>query len=137
MIHHLSLGVSDIEVSVRFYDSCLGVLGYVRVWEDLGAKKIDQAVGFGRRGQDDVFALKPRPGKVCCPKPGFHVAFSAADQVSVQQFHTVAILNGGRDNGRPGLRPEYGSDYYAAFVIDPDGYHRSGRELPTSANSAW
>jgi catechol 2,3-dioxygenase-like lactoylglutathione lyase family enzyme len=122
MIHHLSFGVSDIKLSARFYDSCLGVLGYARVWEDLGAGKLGQAVGFGRPGEDDVFALKLRLGEARCAVPGFHVAFSAADQVAVQQFHAAAILNGGRDNGRPGLRLEYGPEYYAAFVIDPDGY---------------
>jgi catechol 2,3-dioxygenase-like lactoylglutathione lyase family enzyme len=55
-------------------------------------------------------------------KSGLHFCFSAPTRRSVDEFHAAALAAGGRDNGRPGPRPDYGPDYYAAFVIDPDGY---------------
>ena len=115
MLHHLSLGVADLDRSARFYDAALGALGYRRVWAD------DTAVGYGVEDRDDKLAIKRRP----CPGPvpaGFHVAFTAPSRAAVHAFHEAALAHGGGDNGRPGLRPEYGPGYYAAFVIDPDGW---------------
>jgi len=56
------------------------------------------------------------------PGEGFHLAFTASDRAAVDAFHAAALRHGGADNGPPGLRPHYGPGYYAAFVIDPDGY---------------
>ncbi|MBL8588126.1 MAG: VOC family protein, partial [Methylobacteriaceae bacterium] len=53
---------------------------------------------------------------------GLHFCFAAPDRASVDAFHREALAHGGRDNGPPGLRPHYGENYYAAYVIDPDGY---------------
>jgi catechol 2,3-dioxygenase-like lactoylglutathione lyase family enzyme len=69
-------------------------------------------------------------------EPGYplHVAFAAEDRATVEAFHEVAVAAGGRDNGGPGLRPEYHPSYYGAFVLDPDGNnieavcHRSGEK---------
>ncbi|TMJ41600.1 MAG: hypothetical protein E6G90_19900, partial [Alphaproteobacteria bacterium] len=55
-------------------------------------------------------------------RSGFHLAFNARMHTAVDFFHSAALKTGGTDNGRPGLRPHYGPDYYAAFVIDPDGH---------------
>jgi catechol 2,3-dioxygenase-like lactoylglutathione lyase family enzyme len=55
-------------------------------------------------------------------KSGLHFCFAAANVAAVDAFHAAALRSGGRDNGAPGLRPEYSPDYYAAFIIDPDGY---------------
>jgi catechol 2,3-dioxygenase-like lactoylglutathione lyase family enzyme len=57
------------------------------------------------------------------PNNGFHVCFTAPDKEAVHRFHTVALAEGGRDNGAPGYRVQYAPDYYGAFVIDPDGHH--------------
>ena len=122
MIHHISFGVTNLETAARFYDAALAPLGYVRVWEDLDPGKEEQAVGYGRPGGNDSFALKLRKSGAHSPGLGFHLAFSADNQEAVQRFHALAILNGGRDNGPPGTRYEYGPNYYAAFVFDPDGY---------------
>src|SRR5262249_40749736 len=65
--------------------------------------------------------LKLRPESVV-PGTGFHLAFAASTRAQVDQFHAAALQHGGKDNGPPGLRPEYEPNYYAAFVIDPDGY---------------
>jgi catechol 2,3-dioxygenase-like lactoylglutathione lyase family enzyme len=55
-------------------------------------------------------------------KSGLHFCFAAPDTAAVDAFHSAAMASGGHDNGAPGLRPIYGPDYYAAFIIDPDGY---------------
>lgn len=122
MLHHISFGVSEIRRSAAFYDAVLAALGYVRVWTDMQDGDPDAAVGYGYAGGGDQFALKLRAQKQLAPGPGFHLAFRAPDQASVQRFHAAALAHGGSDNGPPGLRPDYGPDYYAAFVIDPDGY---------------
>jgi catechol 2,3-dioxygenase-like lactoylglutathione lyase family enzyme len=116
MLHHLSFSVSDIHRSTAFYDLVLGVLGYRRVWTD------EDAVGYGTEEGNDIFALKKRTPVVSAPSPGFHLAFLATSRQHVDAFHKVALEAGGMDNGAPGLRPHYGQDYYAAFIIDPDGY---------------
>ncbi|VXC04659.1 MULTISPECIES: VOC family protein [unclassified Bosea (in: a-proteobacteria)] len=123
MLHHLSLGVADIERAVAFYDAVLAPLGYVRVWSDLRPGKSNQAVGYGVPGGGDGLALKHRPDGQRPPGPGFHVAFAAPGRGAVDTFHRAALLHGGRDNGGPGLRAHYGPHYYAAFVIDPDGHN--------------
>jgi catechol 2,3-dioxygenase-like lactoylglutathione lyase family enzyme len=120
-IHHLSLGVSKIEETAAFYDAALASLGYVRVWTDLRPGEEGQAVGCGLAGGGDKLALKQVPSAV--PNmPGFHVAFSAPTRSAVVAFHAAAIAAGGKDNGQPGLRPAYGDNYFAAFVIDLEGY---------------
>lgn len=123
MLHHLSLGVRTIEASAAFYDAVLAALGYVWVWSDLEPGTLDQAVGYGRPGGDDSLALKQRQAAQCAPGAGFHLAFAASDAAAVDAFHLAALQYGGSCNGAPGLRPDYGDDYYAAFVIDPDGHH--------------
>jgi catechol 2,3-dioxygenase-like lactoylglutathione lyase family enzyme len=123
MLHHLSLGVADIERATAFYDAVLAPLGYVRVWSDLRPGESNQAVGYGVAGGGDGLALKHRPDGQRPPGPGFHVAFAAPGREAVGEFHRAALGHGGRDNGAPGLRAHYGPHYYAAFVIDPDGHN--------------
>jgi catechol 2,3-dioxygenase-like lactoylglutathione lyase family enzyme len=116
MLHHLSLATSDLARSAAFYDATLEALGYARVWTD------DTAIGYGNPGGADKLAIKLRSQRVIAPGPGFHIAFAATDRESVARFHEIALRHGGKDNGAPGLRPQYGENYYAAFVLDPDGY---------------
>jgi catechol 2,3-dioxygenase-like lactoylglutathione lyase family enzyme len=116
MLHHVSFGVSNLERSAAFYDAVLSALGYVRVWAD------SSAVGYGLAQGQDLFAVKLRTGDATAPGPGFHFAFAAPSRDAVARFHAEALAHGGLDNGAPGLRPAYGPDYFAAFVIDPDGY---------------
>ena len=56
------------------------------------------------------------------PIPGAHICFRAPDRAAVDAFHAAALVHGGRDDGPPGLRTNYHSDYYGAFVLDPDGH---------------
>jgi catechol 2,3-dioxygenase-like lactoylglutathione lyase family enzyme len=115
MIDHLSLGVRDMAASRRFYDAALAPLGYRCLSEDA------TALGYGR----DAAALwLLRTDHPVAPdrRSGLHVCLQAPDAASVDAFHVAALSHGGRDNGAPGLRADYGPHYYAAFVADPDGY---------------
>ncbi len=116
LLHHLSLGVSDLDRAAAFYDAVLAPLGFVQVWGD------DEAVGYGDEGGADKLALKLVPEGLVVPGEGFHLAFTASSREQVDQFFAAALRLGGRSNGGPGLRPDYGDDYYAAFVFDPDGH---------------
>jgi catechol 2,3-dioxygenase-like lactoylglutathione lyase family enzyme len=117
MIAHISMGVRDAERSKSFYDAVLEQLGYKRI----RAARTLSGYGYGR----DSIALwvvsaeRPAPADA---KSGLHFCFRGPTAEAVDAFHSAALRAGGRDNGAPGLRPEYGPDYYAAFIIDPDGY---------------
>ncbi len=121
MLHHLSLGAQDIERAARFYDAALAPLGYGRVWTDLRPGETGQAVGYGPAGSGDQLAIK-QVAEAVPAQPGFHVAFVAPTRAAVAAFHAAALTAGGTCNGPPGLRPDYGPDYYAAFVVDPEGH---------------
>jgi catechol 2,3-dioxygenase-like lactoylglutathione lyase family enzyme len=115
MLDHVSIGVRDIAKTKRFYDAALQPLGYTCVSEG------DGSLGYGR----DVVAFwisrtdRPVPAD---DASGLHFCLTAPTRKSVDAFHAAALAAGGRDNGKPGLRPDYGDKYYAAFVVDPDGY---------------
>ena len=115
MLNHVSIGVRDVARSKQFYDAALKPLGYKCVSEGEGS------LGYG--GEDVRLwigkAERPVPAD---EKSGLHFCFDAPTRKSVDAFHAAALKAGGRDNGRPGLRADYGANYYAAFVIDPDGY---------------
>jgi catechol 2,3-dioxygenase-like lactoylglutathione lyase family enzyme len=116
MLDHISIGVTDLERSTRFYDAVLAQLGYVRVFESRGAS------GYAAAGEiDDAFAI--RLGTMDFrPPPEMHIAFPAANREAVTRFHDTAIALGATSDGEPQLHPEYGDGYFAAFVLDPDGY---------------
>jgi catechol 2,3-dioxygenase-like lactoylglutathione lyase family enzyme len=116
MLHHASIAVSDLPVSAVFYDAVFTPLGYIRVWAD------KKAIGYGLPGGNDKFAVKSSSRGSPTPAEGFHIAFTAPTRQSVAEFYTAALEHGGKDNGGSGLHPEYGENYYAAFVFDPDGY---------------
>jgi catechol 2,3-dioxygenase-like lactoylglutathione lyase family enzyme len=116
MLSHLSLGVEDLERAAAFYDAVLAPLGAVCVWRNA------RGAGFGPPGGEDELALFHRPGEARAPGAGFHLCFAAPTREAVDAFHAAALAAGGTDAGAPGLRPQYGPDYYAAFVIDPEGY---------------
>ena len=115
MIDHVSLGVRDIARARRFYDAALKPLGYCCLSES------DGALGYGGEHAALWLLAVDRP-VAADPHNGLHVCYVAPTRRAVDAFHAAALKAGGTDNGKPGLRADYGSDYYAAFVIDPDGY---------------
>jgi catechol 2,3-dioxygenase-like lactoylglutathione lyase family enzyme len=115
MIDHVSIGVRDIGVAKRFYDAALKPLDYTCLSEGAGS------LGYGRDAVAFWISGVARPVAADADS-GLHFCFSAPTRQSVNAFHAGALTAGGRDNGKPGLRTEYGADYYASFVIDPDGY---------------
>lgn len=115
MINHISIGVRDIVGTKRFYDAVLGAIGYSCLSEGEGA------LGYG--GQDAVFWVYATEHPVPADdRSGLHICFDSPTRAGVDGFHAAALANGGRDNGVPGVRVDYGPDYYAAFAVDPDGY---------------
>ena len=116
MLGHISFGVADLARSAEFYDAILAPLGYVRIWSR------QHAVGFGEKSRGDKLALFAKAGQAAAPGPGFRLAFTAPNRDAVDAFHAEALRAGAIDCGAPGPRPQYGANYYAAFVLDPDGY---------------
>jgi len=115
MLDHISIGVSDLERSTRFYDAVLAPLGYVRVFESTHAS------GYALPGErNEPFAIRRDAGFE--PPKGMHIAFAAGSRDAIARFHEAAVRLGAISDGEPGLHPEYGDGYFAAFVLDPDGY---------------
>lgn len=109
-VDHVSIGVTELERSTRFYDAIM--------CDVLGAERVEFAgygVGYGL-GNPSVW-LKPDDS----PPASGHVALRVADRETVDRFHAAGLAAGGSDGGPPGPRPEYGERYYAAFLRDPDG----------------
>jgi len=126
---HLSFGVADLARATKFYDAALAPLGGVRVWQ------VADGAGYGAPGGDDLLALKLRAG-ASAPGPGFHLALRAETRDAVVAFHAAALAHGGSDNGAPGLRTRYAPDYFAAFVVDPDGHRLEAvHRLPTGGDA--
>jgi catechol 2,3-dioxygenase-like lactoylglutathione lyase family enzyme len=110
VLDHVGIRVSNFEQSKRFFTEALSPLGYELIMEPSVS-----AAGLGRQGKPDFWIGQGDPGQAV------HIAFAAEDRASVDAFHEGALAAGGRNNGGPGLRPEYHESYYAAFVFDPDG----------------
>ncbi len=109
MIDHVTLRVSDFEAAKRFYDAALAPLHYHPLVE------YPDETGYGADRADFWVVGAERPTS------NAHVAVASRDHAGVDAFYAAAMANGGRDNGPPGPRPDYGEDYYAAYVWDPDG----------------
>lgn len=115
MIDHVSIGVRDVKAAKRFYDAALKPLGYACLSDSPGS------LGYGSGSVALWISESERPVPAD-EKSGLHFCFAAPTRESVQAFHKAALAAGGHDNGKPGLRADYGPDYYAAFVADPEGY---------------
>ena len=121
VIDHVSVGVSDLERSRAFYTRALLPLGFTEIGTP---REGSQVVFFGlEEARDFIISTVYRTGAP------IHVAFAADRREQVDAFHAAALAAGGRDNGAPGLRP-FAEDYYAAFVIDPDGHNVEAVQRP-------
>lgn len=114
MIHHVSVGTNDVRRARAFYDPLMALVG-LRV-----LKSSERSVHYG--ASDIIFSLEtPVDGRPASPGNGVHIAFQAPDRETVRRFHSIAVANGGSDEGGPGIRDDYNDNYYGAFVRDLDG----------------
>lgn len=120
VLDHISFGVTDVARSRAFYDAALAPLGIARLVNVTEGTSKNSGYGRGREAQ---FWICQDPADKPKPSEGMHLAFVAPDYAAVDAFHKAALAVGGRDNGAPGIRAHYHPNYYAAFVIDPDGHH--------------
>jgi catechol 2,3-dioxygenase-like lactoylglutathione lyase family enzyme len=109
MIDHVSVNVADLAAAKEFFTKALAPLGYSVGFEAEGMVYFADVAGLS-------FGVVRRD-----PVGGGHVAFASEDRATVGAFYEAALAAGGTDNGPPGVRPEYGEHYYAAFVHDADG----------------
>jgi catechol 2,3-dioxygenase-like lactoylglutathione lyase family enzyme len=111
MIDHVGFEVSELARSARFYDAVFGALGARRMLDS------DDAVAYGINAPVVWIVVRARP-----PAPGYgHLALEASGKAAVDAAHAAGLANGGRNDGAPGRRPQYGARYYAAYMCDPDG----------------
>ena len=115
MFDHVSIGVADIARSKKFYDAALAPLGYKRLSDG------ETSLGYGD-GPIGLWISKTSKTVKPDTESGLHFCFVAKNRAAVDAFHAAALTAGGKDNGKPGLRADYGPKYYAAFAVDPDGY---------------
>jgi catechol 2,3-dioxygenase-like lactoylglutathione lyase family enzyme len=112
VIDHIAIGVADLDRSRAFYARSLAPLGFAELYESDDGRQ----VAFGPEELDDFVISLDYPAGA-----QVHVAFAADSPRQVDEFYAAAIAAGGRDNGAPGIRPDYSPGYYGAFVLDPDG----------------
>jgi catechol 2,3-dioxygenase-like lactoylglutathione lyase family enzyme len=113
LLDHVTIGVSDIERSKAFYDIALKSVGIERLYAEG-----ESFAGYGIN-EKAFFWIGLKTAAIT----GVHVAFVVDDRTSVDRFHAAGLAAGGRDNGKPGLRPHYHQSYYGAFILDPDGHN--------------
>lgn len=117
MFDHVGFAVSNLKKSTAFYAAALQPLG-LKLLMELTAQQTGSGAHAG-------FGVAPKAffwiGDHGSPCTGMHVAFAAQTRAQVVQFYEAALKAGGRDNGKPGVRPHYHDNYYGAFVFDPDG----------------
>jgi catechol 2,3-dioxygenase-like lactoylglutathione lyase family enzyme len=111
MFDHIGFNVKDFSLSKNFYINALAPLGITLLSEGEGWAMV------GKEGAKFWF------GEFGTPPDGIHIAFSAETHEQVQTFYNAALAAGGIDNGKPGIREQYHPDYYAAFIIDPNGHN--------------
>ncbi len=113
MIDHVTIAVNDPERSKTFYEKAFAPLGYTIAF---GEKNAFWSFDIGNGLFEFQKSDESRPTRV-------HVAFRVKSKEQVDSFYKSALAAGARDNGAPGLRPDYGKNYYACFVLDPDGHN--------------
>ena len=118
MIDHIGFPVADYARSKAFYTQVLAPLGFGLIMEVRQDRNDSLAAGFGADGKPDFWI----GGEGGLNRP-MHVAITARTRAAVDAFYRAALAAGGRDNGAPGLRPQYHANYYGAFVLDPDGHN--------------
>ena len=123
IVHHLSLGTNDFDRALAFYD---------RVMPTVGARKVLSLPGAAAYGKQfpEFWIQIPLDRAAAGVGNGTHVAFIASSREAVDAFHAAALEAGAADDGPPGLRPQYGPDYYACYVRDLDGHKIEAAVIP-------
>lgn len=119
MLAHIGITVSNLEKSKNFYAAALAPIGY-QLLREYGVTEARPAAsaGFGEPPRADLWIYQGQPGTTTT-----HIAFQVDKRELVDAFYQAAIAAGGKDNGKPGPRPQYSANYYGAFVLDLDGYN--------------
>ena len=116
LLGHISYGVKSYETSKAFYTAAFAPLGIILIFDS----PKEGVLGYGHGDNEIVNIFET--SKASAPGGGCHLALNAPNRMAVREFWNAAVANGGKDNGKPGVRREIGERYYAAFVVDPDGY---------------
>jgi catechol 2,3-dioxygenase-like lactoylglutathione lyase family enzyme len=112
VIDHIGFEVTELGRAARFYDAVFYALGGRRLLDS------EHAIAYGVNGPALWIVVRGRPAG-----PGYgHTALSASGKAAVDAAHAAGLAHGGRDDGPPGPRPQYGRRYYAGYLRDPDGY---------------
>lgn len=114
MIDHISVAVRDLDASAHFYQAVLGAIGYQKLVVR------PRTIGFGKDYPEFWLNLRASLAPIGADS-GAHAALRVRTSELVDAFHAAAVAAGGRSDGAPGLRPQHGEGYYAAFIRDPDG----------------
>jgi catechol 2,3-dioxygenase-like lactoylglutathione lyase family enzyme len=114
VIDHVSIAVGDLVRAAKFYEAVLVPLGYAK------RETRPATIAFGKRYSEFWLNLRADMAPID-PDSGAHVALRATSTALVDAFHAAALAAGGTSDGAPGLRPQHGEGYYAAFIRDPDG----------------
>lgn len=123
LLGHISIGVRDYDASKAFYTAVLEPLGLKLVYDsEAVTPRTPRTLGYGPDEDHELINLFEYGDGASVPGPGCHIAFNAPTRQAVRDFHAAAVQHGGSSNGEPGLRLHYGPRYYAAFVMDPDGW---------------
>lgn len=117
MFDHIGVTVSNYLASKAFYAQALAPIGYSKVVEIQLDNGRQPSAGFCHRDGSDLWISQGTPTRPV------HIAFRASSRAAVDAFHAAALAAGGRDNGAPGLRPQYHASYYGAYVLDLDGHN--------------
>lgn len=123
MVEHVSIAVKDFDESCKYYDKTLSCLGYKRVWNKDTEEK--QVAGYGKNGAPEFYIIAKKQlseqdrHEQIGQASGFHVCFGASNTQAIQKWYETCRECGGKDNGKPGERFP---GYYAAFIVDPNGW---------------
>ncbi|MCF6320336.1 MAG: VOC family protein [Rhizobiaceae bacterium] len=119
MIDHVTLSVIDIKKAKNFYQAALAPLGIKLIAEEPFEQTSRASVlGFGKGRKGLLWIAENGP-----QTPASHICFRSRNRLNVRRFYQAALSTGGTDNGAPGIRKDYHPQYYAAFVLDPEGHN--------------